>query len=79
VLLKKGDVIGAEQHLSGGVSSSTSYNVGMLRLAQGRFLDAAAAFDSAAAADPTQTLARRRAVQARRAALDQARGNDDQR
>ncbi len=79
VFIKMGDLKSAERHLSGAGSGSTEYNIGVLRLAEGRFSEAATAFDSAAAADPTLTIARRRATQARRAAMEQARGNDDQR
>ena len=79
--VSKGDLAGAELHLQGAVSGSTQYNIGVLRLAEGRFSAAAEAFDAAASTEPSLTIARRRAVQARRAALslEQAKGNDDQR
>lgn len=44
------------------------YNVGMLRLATGRYDAAAAAFNTAADRDPSMRIAVQRAVQARRAA-----------
>jgi tetratricopeptide (TPR) repeat protein len=64
-----GDVRGAEERLMAGRSASAQYNVGMLRLATGRYAEAAQAFDLAAAEQPSLAIARQRAVQARRAAL----------
>jgi tetratricopeptide (TPR) repeat protein len=65
-----GDVRGAEERLlAAGSSASAQYNVGMLRLATGRYPEAAEAFDRAADEKPSFAIARRRAVQARRAAL----------
>jgi Flp pilus assembly protein TadD len=64
------DAAGAERQLMiGGPSGDSWYNVGMLRLATGRYLKAAEAFDEASMADESLTMASRRAVQARRAAL----------
>ena len=66
----QGDVRGAEARLmSSGRSASAQYNVGILRLATGRYPEAAEAVDRAAAEEPTLAIAHRRAVQARRAAL----------
>src|SRR5262249_740319 len=64
-----GDVRGAEDRLMAGRSASAQYNVGMLRLATGRYAEAAQAFDQAAAEQPSLAIARQRAVQPRRAAL----------
>jgi Flp pilus assembly protein TadD len=64
------DVTTAEaQLLSGERTAERWYNVGMLRLATGRFREAAEAFDQASLANPSLRIATRRAVQARRAAL----------
>ena len=57
------------RRLVAGRSASAQYNVGILRLATGRYPEAAEAFDRAAAAKPSLVIARQRAVQARRAAL----------
>jgi len=65
----QGDVRSAEEGLIAGRSASAQYNVGILRLATGRYPEAAEAFDRAAAAKPSLVIARQRAVQARRAAL----------
>jgi tetratricopeptide (TPR) repeat protein len=65
----EGDFPGAEERLMAGRSASAQYNVGMLRLATGRYPEAAEAFDRAAAAQPSLVIARQRAVQARKAAL----------
>jgi tetratricopeptide (TPR) repeat protein len=65
------DVTAAEQQLlSGNLTADRWYNVGMLRLATGRYREAAEAFDAASLANPSLTIATRRAVQARRAALN---------
>ena len=67
---RDGDLAGAEARLrSGAVSGTALYNVGMLRLSEGRYTDAAQIFGQAAAADPRLTIARRRYVQARKAAI----------
>ena len=64
------DPAAAEQHLLAGNRTADGwYNVGMLRLATGRYREAAAAFDEASTANPSWIMASRRAVQARRAAL----------
>jgi Flp pilus assembly protein TadD len=64
------DPAAAEQQLMAGTPGGDRwYNVGMLRLATGRYLQAAEAFDEASMADGSLVLATRRAVQARRAAL----------
>ena len=64
------DVTAAErQLLSGDPTADRWYNVGMLRLATGRYREAADAFDKASVANPSLRIATRRAVQARRAAL----------
>lgn len=68
-----GDVVGASQVLSDGTDPTTSYNSGVLHWVRGEFAEAAEAFDSAADAAPSFGLARKRAVQARRALLDEAR------
>jgi tetratricopeptide (TPR) repeat protein len=65
------DVATAEQQLlSGDRTADRWYNVGMLRLATGRYREAAEAFDQASLANPSLRIATRRAVQARRAALN---------
>jgi tetratricopeptide (TPR) repeat protein len=65
------DVTTAErQLLSGERTADRWYNVGMLRLATGRYREAAEAFDQASVANPSLRIATRRAVQARRAALN---------
>ncbi len=60
---------------TGAPSGTSLYNVGVLRLSEGRYVDAAAAFDQAAVTQPTLTIARQRSVQARKAAraAEQAR------
>jgi tetratricopeptide (TPR) repeat protein len=66
---KRGDLAGAEARLRAGAQSGISlYNVGVLRLSEGRYVDAAVVFDQAAATQPTLTIARQRSVQARKAA-----------
>ena len=66
---RRGDLAGAETRLRTGAPSGTSlYNVGVVRLTEGRYVDAAAAFDEAAVTQPTLTIARQRSVQARKAA-----------
>lgn len=55
--------------LVGNPTAARWYNVGMLRLATGRYGAAAAAFNSAADADPSMRIAVQRAVEARRAAI----------
>jgi tetratricopeptide (TPR) repeat protein len=66
---RNGDVVGAEQQLTSGPASASSlYNVGVLRLSEARYKEAAAAFDQAAAVQPSMILARQRSVQARKAA-----------
>jgi tetratricopeptide (TPR) repeat protein len=57
------------QLLTGDRTADGWYNVGMIRLATGRYLEAAEAFDEASTANPSMKIASRRAVQARRAAL----------
>jgi tetratricopeptide (TPR) repeat protein len=65
------DIATAErQLLSGTPTADRWYNVGMLRLATGRYREAAEAFDAASLANPSLRIATRRAVQARRAALN---------
>jgi len=67
---RNGDLTGAEQQLRSGAQTGTSlYNVGILRLSEGRFDEAAQVFNQAAATDPRLTIARRRYVQARKAAI----------
>jgi Flp pilus assembly protein TadD len=64
------DEAGAEQQLMRGDATGDAwYNVGMLRLAAGRYVRAAEAFDEASIADPSSRIAGRRAAQARRAAV----------
>jgi Flp pilus assembly protein TadD len=71
------DVAAAEaQLLSGERTADRWYNVGMLRLATGRYREAAAAFDEASLANPSLRIATRRAVQARRAALNPEQVNE---
>jgi Flp pilus assembly protein TadD len=66
---RRGDLAGAEQRLRAGTQDGTAlYNVGVLRLSQGRYSEAALVFDQAAAAQPSLTIARQRLVQARQAA-----------
>ena len=66
---RAGDLAGAERQLTTGrMSASSFYNVGMLRLSEDRYTEAAAAFDQAATAQPSMILARQRLVQARKAA-----------
>jgi Flp pilus assembly protein TadD len=66
---RRGDLAGAEQRLRAGTQDGIAlYNVGVLRLSQGRYSEAALVFDQAAAAQPSLTIARRRLVQARQAA-----------
>lgn len=66
---KRGDLAAAEKRLRGGSASGFSfYNVGVLRLTEKRYEEAALAFDQAAAAQPSLTIARQRSVQARQAA-----------
>ena len=65
----------AERALQDGHGAVASYNLGVLRLATGDYRLAAAAFDAAAAMEPGMRLARARAVQARRAAETEERGN----
>jgi Tfp pilus assembly protein PilF len=66
---KGGDLAGAEKRLRDGSPSGTSlYNVGVLRLSEGRYAEAALVFDQASAAQPSLTIARQRSVQARQAA-----------
>jgi Tfp pilus assembly protein PilF len=66
---KRGDLAAAEKRLRGGSASGFSlYNVGVLRLTERRYEEAALAFDQAAAAQPSLTIARQRSVQARQAA-----------
>ena len=66
---KRGDLASAEKRLRDGSPTGVSlYNVGVLRLTEGRYADAALAFDQAAAAQPSLTIARQRSVQARQAA-----------
>jgi hypothetical protein len=50
------------------MSASSFYNVGMLRLSEARYTEAAAAFDQASTSQPSMILARQRLVQARKAA-----------
>jgi len=65
------NVTAAEQQLlSGDRTADRWYNVGMLRLATGRYREAAEAFDQASTANPSLRIATGRAVQARRAALN---------
>ena len=67
---RSGDLAGSEQRLrTGAVTGTSLYNVGVLRLSEGRYTDAAQIFGQAAAADPRLTIARRRYVQARQAAM----------
>lgn len=64
-----GDVTAAEARLQTGPPDATSfYNAGVLKLSESRFAEAAVLFDRAAAAEPALTIARRRSVQARKAA-----------
>ena len=66
---KRGDLAGAEKRLRDGSGDGVSlYNVGVLRLTERRYAEAALAFDQAAAAQPSLTIARQRSVQARQAA-----------
>jgi tetratricopeptide (TPR) repeat protein len=66
---RRGDLAGAEQRLRTGTANGVAlYNVGVLRLTQGRYSEAARVFDEAAAAQPSLTIARQRSVQARQAA-----------
>ena len=66
---RSGDVAGAEKRLRDGSPSGFSlYNIGVLRLTEGRFAEAALVFDQASAAQPSLTIARQRSVQARQAA-----------
>lgn len=55
--------------LAGRQTAERWYNVGMLRLASGRYQAAAVAFTAASDVDPSMRLAVQRAVQARRAAI----------
>ncbi len=69
VQARSGDVAGAEKRLRDGSPSGVSlYNIGVLRLTEGRFAEAALVFDQASAAQPSLTIARQRSVQARQAA-----------
>jgi len=64
-----GDLVGAEKRLRDASANGVSlYNVGVLRLSERRYGEAALAFDQAAAAQPSLTIARQRSVQARQAA-----------
>ena len=66
---KRGDLASAERRLRQVSGDGVSlYNVGVLRLTERRFAEAALAFDQAAAARPSLTIARQRSVQARQAA-----------
>ena len=66
---RNGDLAAAEHQLtSGPVSASSLYNVGVLRLSEARYTEAAAAFGQAVEAQPSMILARQRLVQARKAA-----------
>ena len=66
---KRGDLGSAEKRLSERSGDGVSlYNVGVLRLTERRYAEAAVAFDQAAAAQPSLTIARQRSVQARQAA-----------
>jgi tetratricopeptide (TPR) repeat protein len=77
----KGDYTAAQRTLERGGNAVAAYNLGVLRLANGDFRLAAEAFDEAAELQPSMTIARARAVQARRAAEagEQAKGTRDQR
>ena len=64
-----GDLAAAEAQLTHGPTHATTlYNIGMLRLVEARYAEAASAFDQAVAAQPSMILARQRLVQARKAA-----------
>jgi tetratricopeptide (TPR) repeat protein len=76
-LARRGDVGRAEDLLESNPTASSHYNLGMLRLDSGRYAEAAEAFDAAAAAKPSLTIARRRAVQARRAAIAMEHSDDN--
>ena len=65
----RGDVAGAERVLQAAGSADSEYNLGLVRLALGRYRDAAKAFTTAAAEQPSLAIAWRRAVQARQAAI----------
>jgi tetratricopeptide (TPR) repeat protein len=66
---KRGDLASAEKHLRDGSPSAVSlYNVGVLRLTQRRYAEAALVFDQAVAAQPSLIIARRRSIQAHQAA-----------
>jgi tetratricopeptide (TPR) repeat protein len=66
---KRGDLGSAEKRLRERSGDGVSlYNVGVLRLTERRYAEAAVAFDQAAAAQPSLTIARQRSVQARQAA-----------
>ena len=66
---RNGDIVAAEHQLSTGPRSASSvYNVGVLRLSEARYTEAAAAFDQASAIQPSMIVARQRSVQARKAA-----------
>jgi tetratricopeptide (TPR) repeat protein len=67
---RDGDLAGAEAGLRAGTVTGTAlYNVGVMRLSEGRYAEAAQIFDRASAVDPRLTIARRRYVQARIAAM----------
>jgi tetratricopeptide (TPR) repeat protein len=73
---KGGDLAGSERRLRSASANAVSlYNVGVLRLSERRYGDAALVFDEAAATQPSMTIARQRSVQARQAAkaAEQAR------
>ena len=64
-----GYVAAAWKRLRGGSASGFSFcNVSVMRLTERRYEEAALAFDQAAAAQPSLTIARQRSVQARQAA-----------
>lgn len=77
----KGDSAAAQRALEGSGNAVAEYNLGVLRLASGDYRLAAEAFEAAAQLQPSMTIARARAVQARRAAEagEQANGTRDQR
>jgi tetratricopeptide (TPR) repeat protein len=72
---KRGDFAEAERRLRAAPSAVSFYNVGVMRLSEGRYNDAALVFDQASATEPSWTMARRRSLQARKAAraAEQAR------
>ena len=76
VQARRGDLFASEQRLRTDPTSGTSiYNVGIIRLSEGRFAEAAQLFVRASAAQPSLTIAWQRSVQARKAAraAEQAR------